>query len=234
MNAQPVVYLVDDDPAVLRALRRWLQAEAVTVQVFSSGEEFLLAHDPSVPGCVVLDICLPRLGGLAVQQALVAAGSERFIVFITGSGDVAATVRAMKAGAVDFLVKPFHDEDFVAAVRNALDRDGHARKVRLALASIRRRLATLTPREHQVLQHVVVGRMNKQIAADLGIAEKTIKVHRARAMEKMGVGTLAELVRKTVEVEVGALVEDGLDGQPFARAADRPGSEEFGNWRSPA
>jgi FixJ family two-component response regulator len=224
MNAQPVVYLVDDDPGVLRAVRHLLQAEAMTVRAFGTAEEFLLAHDPLAPGCAVLDMCMPRLSGLAVQQALLAGDSERFIVFMTGRGDVAASVQAMKAGAVDFLVKPFDDDDLLAAVQHALALDEHARKVRLELESIRWRLATLTPREYQVLQHVVVGRLNKQIAADLGIAEKTIKVHRARAMEKMGVGTLAELVRKTVEVEVGALAEDGLDGQPAARAEQRRGA----------
>jgi FixJ family two-component response regulator len=213
MNGQPVVYLVDGDPRILRTLHRLLQAEAIAVQAFVTAEEFLLAHDPLAPGCAVLDMCLPRLSGLALQQALLASDSERFIVFMTGRGDVAASVQAMKAGAVDFLVKPFNDGDFLAAVRNALERDLQAREVRRELESIRWRLSTLTPREHQVLQHVVVGRLNKQIAADLGIAEKTIKVHRARAMEKMGVDTLAELVRKTVEVEVGVLVKHGLDSQ---------------------
>lgn len=218
MNVQPVVYLVDEDPADQRAVSRLLQAEAMTVQAFGTAEEFLLAHDPLAPGCVVLDTCLPCLSGLGLQQALLEADSERFIVFMAGGGDVAASVQAMKAGAVDFLVKPFHAEDFLSAVHVALDRDAHARRVRLELESIRWRLGTLTPREYQVLEQVVVGRLNKQIAADLGIAEKTIKVHRARAMEKMGVGTLAELVRKTVEVEVGALVEGGLDGYHVARA----------------
>ena len=208
MNAEPVVYLVDDDQAEKQALRRLLQAEAMAVQAFGTAEEFLRAHDPLAPGCAVLDICLPGLGGLALQRALLESDSERFIVFMTGRGDVAASVQAMKAGAVDVLLKPFHDGDFVAAVRSALARDEHARKVRGALESIRRCLTTLTPREHQVLRQVVEGRLNKQIAADLGIAEKTIKVHRARAMEKMGAGSLAELVRKSVEVEVGALVED--------------------------
>jgi two-component system response regulator FixJ len=218
MNPQPLVYLVDDDPRVMRALRRLLQAESMNVQAFATAEEFLLAHDPLAPGCAVLDMCLPGLSGLALQQALQASGSQRFIVFMTARGDVAASVQAMKAGAVDFLLKPLDDDDFLAAVHDALARDAYARKVRRELEAIRWRLATLTPREYQVLQHVVLGRLNKQIAADLGVAEKTIKVHRARAMEKMGVGTLAELVRKTVEVEVGALVEHGLDGQPAGRA----------------
>jgi FixJ family two-component response regulator len=216
MSAEPVVYLIDDDPGVLRALRRLLQAEAMAVQAFGSAEEFLQAHDPLVPGCVVLDICLPRLSGLALQQALLATDSARFIVFMTGRGDVAASVQAMKSGAVDFLVKPFHDEDFLGAVRSALARDQQARMQREELESIRWRLDTLTPREHQVLQHVVVGRLNKQIAADLGIAEKTIKVHRARAMEKMGVATLAELVRTTVKAEIGVPAEG-----PECLAAER-------------
>ena len=208
MDAEPVVYLVDDDHLEKQALSRLLQAEAMTVQAFATADEFLRAHDPLAPGCAVLDIGLPGLGGLGLQRALLEADCERLIVFMTGRGDVAASVQAMKAGAVDFLVKPFHCADFVAAVRNALAIDEYARKVRVALESIQRCLATLTPREHQVLRQVVEGRLNKQIAADLGIAEKTIKVHRARAMEKMGAGSLAELVRKTVEVEVGALVED--------------------------
>jgi FixJ family two-component response regulator len=216
MNAQPVAYLVDGDPGILQGLRRLLQAEAIAVQAFDTAEEFLLAHDPLAPGCAVLDMCLPRLNGLAIQQALLASGCERFVIFMTCRGDVAASVQAMKAGAVDFLVKPFDDEDFLAAVHSALARDTQARMVRCELESIRWRLSTLTPREHQVLQHVVLGRLNKQIAADLGIAEKTIKVHRARAMEKMGVDSLAELVRKTVEVEVGMLVKHGLDSQPAA------------------
>ena len=208
MDAEPVVYLVDDDQLEKQALSRLLQADAMTVRAFGTADEFLRAHDPLAPGCAVLDIGLPGLGGLGLQRALLEADSERFIVFMTGRGDVSTSVQAMKAGAVDFLVKPFSDADFVAAVRSALAMDEYARKVRLALASIQRCLDTLTPREHQVLLQVVEGRLNKQIAADLGIAEKTIKVHRARAMEKMGAGSLAELVRKTVAVEVGALVED--------------------------
>jgi FixJ family two-component response regulator len=212
MDVEPVVYLVDDDNLEKQALCRLLQAEAMTVRAFGTADEFLRAHDPLAPGCAVLDICLPGLGGLGLQRALLESDSERFIVFMTGRGDVAASVQAMKAGAVDFLVKPFPYGDLVAAVRNALAMDEHARKVRLALASIQRCLDSLTPREHQVLRHVVEGRLNKQIAADLGIAEKTIKVHRARAMEKMCAGSLAELVRKTFAVEVGALLEDRQEG----------------------
>jgi FixJ family two-component response regulator len=206
MNDQALVYLVDDDPVLSRALRRLLQLEGYPVQAFATAEDFLLAQDPDQPGCVVADLLLPGMDGLALQQALLTAGGERAVVLMSGHGDVATGVRAMKAGALDFLVKPFDDAAFLGAVRAALAKDRHERRVALELQSVRGRLATLTPREYEVLEHVVVGRLNKQIAADLGITEKTIKVHRARAMEKMGVCTLAELVRKTLEVEVGAVV----------------------------
>jgi FixJ family two-component response regulator len=206
MNDQALVYLVDDDPLLLRALCRLLEAEGYAVEAFATAEDFLLAQDPDQPGCVVADLRLPGMDGLALQHALLSAGGERAVVLMSGYGDVATGVRAMKAGALDFLVKPFDDAVFLGAVRAALAKDRHERRVQLELQSVRGRLATLTPREYEVLEHVVVGRLNKQIAADLGITEKTIKVHRARAMEKMGVGTLAELVRKTLEVEVGAVV----------------------------
>jgi two-component system response regulator FixJ len=213
MDAQPVVYLVDDDAGVRRNVARMLRAEGLGVHEFASGEAFLLAHDPATPGCAVLEMCLPRLDGLRLQHALLAGDSKRCIVFMTGRADVAASVQAMKAGAVDLLVKPFGAHDLLAAVRCAIGIDRHARKVRQGLDSTRWRLGTLTPREYEVLEHVVAGRLNKQIAADLGVAEKTIKVHRARAMAKMGVCNLAALVRKTVEVEVGALAGDGLEAR---------------------
>ena len=210
MNEQAVVYLVDDEPCLLRGLQRLLQAEGLAAQAFTSAEDFLLAHDPSRPGCVVTDLCLPGLDGLSLQRTLFALGSERAVVLMTAYGDIATGVHAMKAGAVDFLVKPFDDEAFLSAVRSAVAKDQYDRKVLQELQMVRGRLALLTPREHQVLEHVVTGRLNKQIAADLGITEKTIKVHRARAMEKMGVRTLAELVRKTLEVELGTVI-DGKD-----------------------
>lgn len=212
MNNIPIVYLVDDDPAVLRALTRLLQLEGIAVRAFNSPEAFLAHHDPTAPGCLVLDIRLPNVTGLALQQVLLGSGCERFIIFITGYGDISSSVQAMKAGAVDFLIKPFHDDDFLAAVRVAIEKDRLARESRLQLQSIQQRMATLTPREHEVLQHVVSGRLNKQIAADLGTAEKTIKVHRARAMEKMHAGSLAELVRLTVQAGVGVPPEHSHDG----------------------
>jgi FixJ family two-component response regulator len=205
-----MVYLIDDEPCLLRALQRLLQAEGYAVLAFESAEDFLHAHDPCRPGCVVADLCLPGLDGLSLQRTLFALGNARPVVLMTAYGDIATGVHAMKEGAVDFLVKPFDDEVFLEAVRSALDRDRYERLVLRELQAVRGRLASLTPREHEVLEHVVTGRLNKQIAADLGITEKTIKVHRARAMEKMGVSSLAQLVRKTLEVELGTVI-DGKD-----------------------
>jgi FixJ family two-component response regulator len=213
MNEQAVVYLVDDEPCLLRALQRLLEAEGQAAQAFTSAEDFLRAHDPARPGCLVADLCLPGLDGLSLQRTLAALGDARPVVLMTAYGDVATGVRAMKAGAVDFLVKPFDDEAFLSAVANALAKDQDDRITLRELQMVRGRLASLTPREHQVLEHVVTGRLNKQIAADLGITEKTIKVHRARAMEKMGVSTLADLVRKTLEVQLGTVI----DGKHIAR-----------------
>jgi FixJ family two-component response regulator len=207
MNNESVVYLVDDDAGVLKSMGRLLQAEGFEVRACQSAQAFLQGHDPDVPGCAVLDMRLPDLDGLALQQALLDSGCDRPIVFMTGFGAVADSVQAMKAGAVDFLAKPCDDEELLRAVRGAVARDEHARRVRFELERIQGRLDSLTPREHEVLWQVVDGRLNKQIAADLGIAEKTIKVHRARAMEKMGASSLADLVRKTFELEVGAVVD---------------------------
>ena len=217
MNEQAVVYLVDDEPCLLHALQRLLQADGHAVQAFGSAEDFLHAHDPARTGCLVTDLCLPGLDGLSLQRMLFALGNVRAVVLMTAYGDVGTGVDAMKAGAVDCLVKPFDDEVFLAAVRHALAKDRHDREVLCELQTVRGRMASLTPREHEVLEHVVTGRLNKQIAADLGITEKTIKVHRARAMEKMGVGTLAELVRKTLEVELGTVIDckgGGRRGRP--------------------
>ncbi len=206
MDAVPLVYVVDGDAAVRMAQRRLFEADGLAVQAFGAAVDFLRSHDRELPGCVVLDLRLPDLDGLALQQSLLAAGCERELVFMTGCGAVADSVRAMKAGAADFLTRPCADDVLLGAVHAALARDATRRRVRRELQAIRCRLDSLTPREHQVLQHVVGGRLNKQIAADLGVAEKTIKVHRARAMEKMGASSLAELVRKTFELEVGVVV----------------------------
>jgi FixJ family two-component response regulator len=187
--------VVDDDPSVLRALTRLLSAAGLEARGFPSPAAFLQAHDPATPGCLLLDLALPGLDGLEVQQALSAADCARPIVFITGRGDIPTTVRAMKGGAVDFLTKPVNDSDLLAAVRNAIEIDRVAREAQVETGALKQRLASLTPREREVLAHVVGGRLNKQIAADLGTVEKTIKVHRARIMEKMAVRSLADLVR---------------------------------------
>lgn len=170
-------------------------AAGLESRAFPSPAAFLEEHDPATPGCLLLDLALPGLDGLGVQQALSAADCARPIVFITGRGDIPTTVRAMKGGAVDFLTKPVNDTDLLAAVRNAIEIDRAAREAQVAMGALKQRLASLTPREREVLAHVVAGRLNKQIAADLGTVEKTIKVHRARIMEKMAVRSLADLVR---------------------------------------
>jgi FixJ family two-component response regulator len=187
--------VVDDDPSVLRALCRLFLAAGLEPRAFPSPAGFLQAHDPATPGCLVLDVALPGLDGLEVQKALSVSECTRPIVFITGRGDIPTTVRAMKGGAVDFLTKPVNDRDLLAAVRNAIEIDRAARAAQVEVDAMRQRLASLTPREREVLVHVVAGRLNKQIAADLGTVEKTIKVHRARIMEKMAVRSLADLVR---------------------------------------
>ena len=191
----PTVFIVDDEPAVLKSLSRLMRSARLAALTFSSPQEFLDRHDPQVPGCLILDVAMPGLDGLQLQQALIAKGSEIPIIFLTGRGDIPMSVRAMKRGAVDFLTKPVDDEDLLEAVRDAIEKE---RVNRLAIAgrnAIRQRLATLTPREREVLEHVLTGQLNKQIAGDLDIAEKTIKVHRGRVMEKMGVRSVAELVR---------------------------------------
>jgi FixJ family two-component response regulator len=193
---------VDDDPSVLRALTRLLSSAGLEARGFPSPAAFLEAHDPATPGCLVLDVALPGLDGLEVQKALSVSDCARPIVFITGRGDIPTTVRAMRGGAVDFLTKPVNDRDLLAAVRNAIEIDRVARLAQVEMDARRQRLASLTPREREVLVHVVAGRLNKQIAADLGTVEKTIKVHRARIMEKMAVRSLADLVRVAERLEV--------------------------------
>lgn len=189
------VFLVDDDAGVLKALSRLLRAKGYNVRSFTSPQEFLAHHDAAMPGCAVLDVSMPGLDGLELQQALTAAGSQRPVIFVTGRGDIPTSVRAMKAGAIDFLTKPVGDEDLLEAIGRAEALDAESRQIYAELTSIRSKMTTLTPREREVLGHVVAGRLNKQIAGDLGTVEKTIKVHRSRLMEKLGVRTVADLVR---------------------------------------
>jgi FixJ family two-component response regulator len=189
------VYLVDDDPAVLKALSRLLRAGGYDVKPYFSPQIFLEEHDVAVPGCVVLDVSMPGLDGFELQSALALGGSHRPVVFITGKGDIPTSVRAMKTGAIDFLTKPVRDEDMFAALSRAEDEDAKSRRFQSDLTSLRAKIGTLTPREREVLAHVIAGRMNKQIAGDLGTVEKTIKVHRSRMMQKLGVRAVADLVR---------------------------------------
>ena len=189
-----VIWLVDDDPGVLRALQRLLHAEGFETRAFPDADAFLAAHDMTLPGCAVIDLGLPGLSGLALQQHLASEGRVCPVIFLTGQGSIPAAVEAMRGGAVDFLTKPVQAVDLLAAVRTALARDAAARERAGAEAQHRARLASLTPREREVMAEVVAGRLNKQIADRLGAAEKTIKVHRGRVMQKMGVRSVAELV----------------------------------------
>jgi FixJ family two-component response regulator len=186
---------VDDDPAVLKAITRLLNAAGYRTRSFSSPQEFLSAHDPSIPGCAIIDLVMSELDGLHLQQALLETGSERPIIFLSGKGDVSTSVRAMKAGAVDFLTKPVKREALFSAVVRAAKVDALSRQKRDESKSIGDRLATLTHREREVLEYVIAGRLNKQIAASLGTVEKTVKVHRGRMMAKLGVKSVADLVR---------------------------------------
>jgi FixJ family two-component response regulator len=198
------VFIVDDDARVLNALSRLLRVKGYDVQLYTSGQEFLTHHDATVPGCVLLDVAMPDLNGLELQQALADEGSHRPVIFITGRGDIPTTVRAMKAGAMDFLTKPVSDQELLEAISRAEERDAKASELRAELATIEAKMNTLTPREREVLTHVVAGRLNKQIAADLGTVEKTIKVHRSRMMEKLGVRTVADLVRMVEKSGIAA------------------------------
>jgi FixJ family two-component response regulator len=189
------VFIVDDEAGVRNALARVFRSAGLQTAVFPSANEFLASFDSEAPGCLVLDLAMPGLNGIELQRALDRIGSPLPIVFLTGHATVSDSVQAMKGGAVDFLTKPVEDDVLLEAVRAALERDAEARASRSELDEIRERLSTLTPREREVLQQVVCGRLNKQIAHQLGTVEKTIKVHRARVMKKMQAGSLAELVR---------------------------------------
>lgn len=195
MSSAARVHVVDDDASVLKALARVLSTEGLDVSPSQSTREFLSRYDPDVPGCIVLDLAMPEMDGLELQALLDRQGVTHPVIFLTGCGDIPSTVRAMKAGAIDFLTKPVDMDALLDAVRRGIDLDLEARRERDAKCEARALISTLTPREREVLRHVLAGRLNKQIAAELGIVEKTIKVHRARVMQKLGVRSVAELVR---------------------------------------
>ncbi|HEY4213481.1 MAG TPA: response regulator [Steroidobacteraceae bacterium] len=189
------LFIVDDEAEMRRSLTRLLRSAGYTTRAYATATDFLSAHDPAAPGCLILDLALPGMNGLELQQTLTSTGCRRPIIFLSGRSDIPKSVRAMKSGAVNFLTKPVEMHDLIAAVDEALTIDEAERVASSERHGVTERLATLTPRERQVLGHVVSGRINKQIAADLGTAEKTIKVHRSRVMRKMHAGSLVELVK---------------------------------------
>lgn len=191
----PIVFVIDDDASVRKSLSRLLGSAGYRTETFASAREFL-QHGPSRgPGCLVLDLQLPDMNGLELQEVLAQAARALPIVFISGHADIPESVRAMRGGAIDFLPKPFAAPDLLRAIGEALERSRREVKDQLEIAAIQERLARLTPREHEVMCGVVAGRLNKQIAAELGVGEQTVKVHRGRVMEKMGVHSVADLVR---------------------------------------
>jgi FixJ family two-component response regulator len=191
----PIVFVVDDYAPARNSILRLLRAAGFLVIAFASAEKFLAQYDPQTLGCLVLDLAMPTLNGLELQRILTKTGSLMPIIFLTGYGDIPKSVEAMKRGASDFLTKPVNREDLLAAVRAAIEKDRALRREQIERSKFRARLAALTPREREVLEHVVTGKLNKQIAADLGTAEQTVKVHRAHVMQKIRVRSVAELVR---------------------------------------
>ena len=207
MRAAATVFVVDDDASVRKSLTRLLEAAGYTVEAFASAREFLDAARAPGPSCLVLDLRMPGISGLDLQKTLAQAVHRIPIVFVTGHGDIPTSVRAMKAGAIDFLTKPYGAKDLLNAIRRGLDNDTRDLGREARTRSIHARVATLTPRERQVFALVVTGMLNKQIAAQLGVVEKTVKVHRARVMDKMRARSVAELVR--LADDVGVIVATG-------------------------
>jgi FixJ family two-component response regulator len=194
-DANPTVLVVDDDPTLRESVGRLLRSLGLEAQLFGSIADFLKSDPPDGPSCLVLDVRLPGQSGLDLQRELAAANRELPIIFITGHGDIPMTVRAMKGGAIEFLTKPFRDQDLLDAIQLGLSRDRVRRENEKALATLRERFASLSPRERDIMIQVARGRLSKQIAGDIGIAEGTVKVHRSRAMQKMKARSLPELGR---------------------------------------
>jgi RNA polymerase sigma factor (sigma-70 family) len=207
-EAVPIVFVVDDDPSVRRAITRLIGSVGLQVEAFGSAQEFLQGWRSDAPSCLVLDIRLPKISGLDFQRQLAEANIHIPIIFITAHGDIPMTVRAMKAGAVEFLTKPFRDQDLLDAIHVALERDRTKRQEESEIAILRKRLESLTPREREVLPLVVSGLLNKQIAGEIGTSESTVKVHRSQLMRKMGADSFADLVR--LAEKIGILHERAL------------------------
>lgn len=197
------VYLVDDDPAVLKALSRLLRTNGRRVEAFESAEAFLEGRDPQALACLVLDVTLPGLDGIELQRRLVETRQMMPIVFLTGHGDIPMSVQAMRAGASNFLTKPVNAQALHGAIRLAMDKATLARHSRTGAAQLRQRFAGLTPREREVLEAIAAGKLNKQIAGDLGVVEQTVKFHRARIMERMQARSAAELMRMAAQLAIG-------------------------------
>lgn len=202
--ATPTVFIVDDDDAVRGSLKLLLRTLKVPAEAFATAHEFLAAFDPQRGGCLVLDIRMPGMSGLELQQELNSRGALLPIIFITGHGDVPMAVEAMQQGAMDFLQKPFRDQDLIDRINKALERDRAGRDLLGNRDSIRTRIASLTPREQEVLRMVTQGKANKVIAGDLNLSQRTVEIHRAHVMEKMGANSLAHLVRMVIDVDAHA------------------------------
>jgi FixJ family two-component response regulator len=194
-TAETMVFVIDDDPSFRRSTETLIGSAGYSVQGFNSAEEFLRSRRPDVPACLLLDVRLPHLSGLDLQRELAKTGVEIPIIFITGHGDIPMTVQAMKGGAIEFLTKPFREQDLLDAIHRAINSDRAARLRRAKLEDLRWRYRSLTAREREVMAHVVTGMLNKQVAHELGTSEKTIKVHRGHIMQKMGTRSFADLVR---------------------------------------
>ena len=203
-EAEAVVFVVDDDSSVREAIKSLIKSVGLRVETFETAQQFLASKRPEVPGCVVLDVRLPGLSGLDLQRELAANDIKLPIIFITGYGDIPMSVTAMKAGALEFLTKPFRDQDLLDAIQKALERDRTARRQRMEAAELRKRFDALTSREREVMRLVVAGLLNKQIAGELGTSEITVKIHRGQVMKKTGAGSLAELVRMTEKLGMSA------------------------------
>jgi len=201
-EAETTVFVVDDDVAMRRSLENLIRSVGLRVEAFASAQEFLRSKRPDVPGCLVLDVRLPGLSGLDLQKRMAEADMEIPIIFITGHGDIPMTVQAMKAGAVEFLTKPFRDQDLLDAIQQALEHDSKAREQRAEVEVLRSRFDLLTPREREVMPLVVAGLLNKQIAGELGTSEASVKVHRQHMMTKMGAGSLAALIRMAARLGI--------------------------------